>query len=181
MSCFIYFRALTPEVECHGNGVIIRFLCASYRSLYLLSSLSLVRLCDVLFLVTSKIIPTSFHKSYLLQSYCTHHFQNPYIFSSKLAGLIIQGLNLTHLVLICSSKMRLVISFDIECAIECAPYLMNGIGLIFGGAIKTLKTRFLPKMNALSLSSFTNTILDIGIISSVSSLGLVGVKLGTIL
>ena len=134
-----------------------------------------MRLCDVLFLVTAKIIPTSLHKSYLLQSYCTHHFQNPYIFSSHLAHRILEGLNLTHLLFIVCSKMRLVILYKIE-------FAPNGIGLIFAGRIKShMKTRFVPKMNALSLSSFTNTILDIGIISSLSSLGLLGVKLGTII
>jgi hypothetical protein len=151
VSCLIYFRGVKPEVECHVNGINLRFLCASYRSLYQLSSLSLVRLCDVLFLVTAKIIPTSSRKSYLLQSYCTHHFQNPYIFASYIALRIMQGLNLTHLVFIVCSKMK-----------------------------SHMKTRFVPKMNALSLSSFNNTILDIGIISSLSSLGLLGVKLGTI-
>ena len=60
--------------------------------------------------------------------------------------------------------------------------LPNGIGLILAGRMKGhMKTRFVPKMNALSLRSFTHRIIDIGIISSVSSLGLVGVKVGTII
>ena len=60
---------------------------------------------------------------------------------------------------------------------RCAP---NGIGLILAGRMKGhMKTRFVPKMNALSLRSFTHRIIDIGIISS--SLGLVGVKVGTII
>ena len=166
--------AIKPDVYVSSTNahttIHIRFLCASYRSLYFLSSLSLVRLCDVLFLVTASIIPTSLHKSYLLQCYCTHHFQNPYIFSSNLARRIIEGLNLKHLIYIVCSKMRFVI--------ECAP---NGIGLILAGRIKGhTKTRFVPKMNALSVSSFSNRILDIGIISSVSSLGLLGVKVGIV-
>ena len=99
-SWLIYFLGLKPKVSCHGNGINSQFLCASYRSLYLLSSLSFVRLCDVLFIVTAKIIPTCLHKSMHLQCYCTHHFQNPYIFSSKLARRIISGLNLTHLIFI---------------------------------------------------------------------------------
>ena len=107
----IYFglAAFGPDLQytCTANiyqakakiGHILTFLCASYRSLYLLSSLSLVRLCDVLFLVTANIIPTcySISKSYLLQCYKTHIFQNAYIFSSKLATRISQGLNVTHL------------------------------------------------------------------------------------
>ena len=61
-----------------SSGHILTFLCASYRSLYLLSSLCLVRLCDVLFLVTANIIPTcySISKSYLLQCYKTFSNQN---------------------------------------------------------------------------------------------------------
>lgn len=88
-----------------------------------------------------------------------------------------QGLNLTHLVFIVCSKMRLVISYKIEFG-----FAPNGIGLILAGRMKShMKTRFVPKMNALSLRSFNNRILDIGIISSLSSLGLLGVKLGTII
>ena len=98
----IYFLGLKPKVSYHSNGINSLFLCASYRSLYLLSSLSFVRFCDVLFIVTANIIPTSSSNtsSMHLQCYCTHHFQNTYIFSSKLARRIISGFNLTHLILI---------------------------------------------------------------------------------
>ena len=153
----------------------LTFLCASYRSLLMLSSLEVVRLCDVLFLFTAKIIPTSKYESYLLQCFRTHHFQNPYMFSSKLGRRIMEGLNLTHLIFIVWCKMRFLISITLQ----CAPY---GIGLILAGRIKGhIQTRFVGKINALSLSSFSKGILDIGIISSVSSLGIVGVKVGTII
>ena len=57
-----------------------------------------------------------------------------------------------------------------------------GLGLIFNGRIKGhITTRFVLAMNALCVSSFSNRILDIGYISSHSSLGLVGVKVGTII
>ena len=171
----ISWRGIKPEVEYHANSINLRFICTSYRSLYLLSSLALVRLCDVLFLVVASIILTFTDKSYLLQSYCTRYYQNPYIFSSHLAYRILEGLNLTHLVFIVCSKMRFLSIYKID-------FVPNGIGLIFSGRIKTyMITRFVAKINALSLSSFTNTILDIGIISSLSSLGLLGVKIGTII
>ena len=158
-------------------GHILTFLCASYRSLYLLSSLSLVRLCDVLFLVTANIIPTcySISKSYLLQCYKTHIFQNAYIFSSKLATRISQGLNVTHLSVLVLCKLN-------SGSLVRDMYLLEGIGLIFNGRIKGhITTRFVLAMNALCVSSFSNRILDIGYISSHSSLGLVGVKVGTII
>ena len=78
-------------------GPNLTFLCVCYFSLYLLSSLSLVRLCDVLFLVTANIITLCRSKSLRLQCYKTHIFQNAFIFSSKLATRISQGLNVTHL------------------------------------------------------------------------------------
>ena len=165
-----------PVIGVFNLRYALTFLCASYRSLYLLSSLKAVRLCDVLFLVTAKIIPTcvQLEKSYLLQCYKTHIFRNAYIFSSLLATRIMQGLNVTHLlsVLVCKIEK----TQDI-CVINIV-----GLGLIFNGRIKGhMKTRFVPKIKALCVSSFSNRILDIGYISSVTSLGLVGVKVGTML
>ena len=177
---------IKPVIGVFNLRYALTFLCASYRSLYLLSSLKAVRLCDVLFLVTAKIIPTcvQLEKSYLLQCYKTHIFRNAYIFSSLLATRIMQGLNVTHLsVLVCSKIF--IKTQDINSAALCVISALKGIvglGLIFNGRIKGhMKTRFVPKIKALCVSSFSNRILDIGYISSVTSLGLVGVKVGTML
>jgi ribosomal protein S3 len=106
-----------------------------------------------------------------LQSYKTDIFQNAYIFSSKLGGIISQGLNLTHFLHLVAHKIQYLT--------RCAP--IAGIGLILTGRIKGhMKTRFVSKMNALCVSSTLNRILDIGYISSVSSLGSFGVKVGII-
>ena len=171
-----------PVIGVFNLRYALTFLCASYRSLYLLSSLKAVRLCDVLFLVTAKIIPTcvQLEKSYLLQCYKTHIFRNAYIFSSLLATRIMQGLNVTHLlsVLVCKIEK----TQDICVINSAALCVIVGLGLIFNGRIKGhMKTRFVPKIKALCVSSFSNRILDIGYISSVTSLGLVGVKVGTML
>ena len=125
-------------------------------------------LCDLLFIVTRNIIGIRLtEKSYLLQSYTIDIFQNAYIFSSKLAYRIMQGLNLTHMKTLVCYQMRSFIK------IEC-------IALILAGRIKGInKTRI--KMNALCVSEFTNRILDYGYISTVSSLGSIGIKVGTIL
>ena len=64
-------------------------------------------------------------------------------------------------------------------AIQDAP---NAVALKIGGRIKGhIRNRLVQKMNALCVSSFTNRILDIGYKTSVSSLGLLGVKVGTII
>ena len=186
-----HFRALKPQLHVHSfndfhylaNAKYLTFLCGSYRSLYLLSSLSLLRLCDVLFLVTAFIIaiasPVQLEKSYLMGCYKTHIFQNAYIFSSKLVCGIIWGLNLTHHQCVLSEyHLRFLISFDFILS------AYSGIGLILAGRIKGhMKTRLVPKMNALCVTSFSirNRILDYGYISLKASLGLVGVKVGTII
>ena len=172
---------LKATLQCQIS-VNLTFLCATYRSLYLSSSLSLVRLSDLLFVLRAKIIPTcvQLEKSYLLQCYKTHIFRNAYIFSSLLATRIMQGLNVTHLlsVLVCKIEK----TQDICVINSAALCVIVGLGLIFNGRIKGhMKTRFVPKIKALCVSSFSNRILDIGYISSVTSLGLVGVKVGTII
>ena len=148
----------------NNRHVHFTFILASYRSFYQFSSLALVRFSNVLFLVKGWIIQTSvlLVKSYLLQCYKTHIWQNAYIFASKLATSIHQGLNVTHLsVLVLSNILH---HFSI-------PF---GIGLIYNGRIKDFSQRFV--MNALCVSSFCNRILDIGYQTSLTSLGCVAVK-----
>ena len=94
--------------------------------------------------------------------------QRCYILASNLATRIIEGLNVTHLFsLVCS---KIFIQFNIL-----------GIGLILNGRITSAQFTQRLVINALCVSSFSNRILDIGYISSVTSLGLVGVKVGTML
>ena len=158
------------------NGINLRFLCATYGSLYLLSSLSLVRLCGLLFLSASKIIPIceGVEKSYLLQCYKVRYFQNAYIFASELAGGLMQGLNVTYLIHLVCSKMRFLAASD-----RRAP---SGVALILKGRIKgSGGARAIAGLNALSIASFSSRILDVGYVSSLSTLGLIGVKVGTIM
>jgi len=64
-------------------------------------------------------------------------------------------------------------------------YSLNGpvgIGLIFSGRIKgRAGTRSVHAMSALCVGSFSSRILDLGYKTSVSSLGLVGVKVGIVI
>ena len=77
-----------------------------------------------------------------------------------------QGFNLTHMKTLVCYQMRSFIKIE-------------GIALILAGRIKGInKTRI--KVNALCVSEFTNRILDYGYISTVSSLGSIGIKVGTI-
>ena len=151
----------------NNRHVHFTFILASYRSFYQFSSLALVRFSNVLFLVKGWIIQTSvlLVKSYLLQCYKTHIWQNAYIFASKLATSIHQGLNVTHLsVLVCCNILK------------THQYIIFGIGLIYNGRIKDFDFSQRFVMNALCVSSFCNRILDIGYQTSLTSLGCVAVK-----
>ncbi len=122
----------------------LRFVNASYTSLYLLSSIKMLSLCHLVFLVTPKILPTCVvpGKSYLMESYKTHIFQNAYIFSSKIVRILRQGLNLTHLIHFVSNNNHL----------QRKP---NGIGLILAARMKGhMKTRFVANLHALCVSCF---------------------------
>lgn len=176
------------NLRCRGHHLLcwlqqrlcyLRFLCASYRSLYLTSTLSFLRLCDLLFLLKPKILPYCVHLaiSYLLQSYLLHIFQNAYIFSSKFPIRVLEGLNVTHLIDLVCRNMRLLL---ISMAIQDAP---NAVALKIGGRIKGhIRNRKVREMIALMLGSHkTNRILDIGYKTSHSSLGLVGLKVASIM
>lgn len=149
------------------NLTRIALICTSYKSLYLLSSLSLVSLCGLLFIVARSVVGARLtEKSYLLQSYTIDIFQNAYIFSSELAYGIMQGLNFTYMKTLVCCQMRSFIK-------------IGGIALTLTGRIKGInKTRI--KVNALCVGEFTNRILDYGCVSTVSSLGSIGIKVGTI-
>jgi hypothetical protein len=148
-------------------------MSATPRSLYLYSSFQLLRLTGAL-LNDISIIPTcvQLDLSYFLQSYKTHIFRNAYIFSSKLASTIYQGFNVPHLIHLFITKIKY----------HHAPN--NAIAVKIAGWIKGhMKTRCakMNAMNALCLPSFSSRILDLGYISSACCLGLIGVKVGTIL
>ena len=159
-------------------GLMLTFLCARTRSLYLYSSWFLVHNFGVLFLLTASQMLASIQleKSYFLQSYKTDIFQNAYIFSSKLAGTILRGLNVTHLIHLMLSK---IINSD---SLKCGPIGVS-TSLILAGRIKGhMKTRFVPKLTIFpTCFSVCNRILDLGYISSGCCLGCFGVKVGTFL
>ena len=135
-------------------------------------------LCDLLFLLKPKYLPYSLglEKSYLLQSYLAHIFTNAYIFSSKFQEGLGEGLNLRLLIDLVCRKMRLLL---ISMAIQDAP---NAVALILGGRIKGhIRNRSVREMIALCVSSLSYRILDIGYKRSHSSLGLLGLKVASII
>lgn len=151
-----------------SSSINLRFVCATYRSLYLLSSQSYVTLCDVLFLVTQNTCPSILHaaSSYLLQCYKTLIFANALVCTLVVSVAIHKGLNVTHLIhLVCSSHKRFHLKINSGLVVQINAILFHG-----------QKT----KMAALCVTSFSlyrlARILDYGYINLVARLGSIGVK-----
>ena len=175
-ACWL-FPPLESTLQCQFS-VTLTLICAAFGSLYEISPLIFLRFCGPATLRRSKIIPTccNLEKRYLLQSCSTHIFGNASIFAAKVAAGIFEGLNVTHLIRLASSKVRfLAVAVDIESG-------PRALGVAFGGRIKGQnRSRWVGKMDALCVSCFSGRILDSGYKTFVSNLGLCGVKLGTII
>ena len=138
------FQAL---IQSQQSYVIFTFVCVTVCSLYIISSLNLVSLCVILFLVPSFIIPVC-NLNWMLQSSLTDLFLNAYILSSKLAAGIMQGLNVIHLIHLANAKMRYFIVNRCMLLAGCS-VIING-RIISGNNMKT-------KMNGLCVSTLNWT------------------------
>jgi hypothetical protein len=162
-------RGVSADLRLNTMAYVnLSFVCVSYGSLYLSSSLALLSLCGLLLLVSTFIIPTSElkAKSCLLHAHKTDIFGNAYIFSCLLAAGIMQALNLTYLIHNVCGNMR-----SNMCAVACLAIILKGR---LGSHMKT-------KMKALCLGSKLATyslsrILDYGCVSCISTLGSIGIK-----
>ena len=158
---------IPPHIFNSGSSVInLRFVCATYRSLYLFSSQSYMTLSDQLFLQSQETSPSSLVllKSYLLQSYKTLIFANAVLTTLVLSVGIHKGLNVTHLIHLVSTNKRF--------------HEMINSGLVV--QINAIQFHAQTKMAALCLTSFSlyrlARILDLGYINLLATLGSIGVK-----
>lgn len=111
--CFyltVLFRRLINKFDLQVRWSVINltFVCATYGSLYLLSSQSYVTLCGVLFQLATSTCPSSQvnTKSYVLQCYKTLIFADASLCVLVLSVAIDLGLNVRHLIshLVCHNK-----------------------------------------------------------------------------
>ena len=98
----VYFqsnRAFKVLIISQQYYIVISFVCCFYGSIYLVSSLSLVSLCGLSFLVSSFII-SAFDQAaeYLFESIKTDLLNNANDMSNKLGAAIMRGLNVTYLI-----------------------------------------------------------------------------------
>lgn len=97
----LLLRGRQLDLVISWSSYILSYICATYRSLYLLSCVALVTLCDVLFYTSSlwkasSLVRTS--KSYLLQLKKTLIFANAANSTELLSLVLHQGLNVRWLI-----------------------------------------------------------------------------------
>ena len=142
----------------------LTFSCATYRSLYLLSSQSDLTLLYVLFQLSDKTSPSSqlLPKSYLFE--CLHPpiFANAFLISKVVSVVVQEGLNVTAVIDLFSTNKR----FDKP---------MNSLLLQINPALL-----YQTKHHALCLTSLgcyrLAIILDLANINLLPTLGSIGVK-----
>ena len=142
----------------------LTFSCATYRSLYLLSSESSLTLLYVLFQLSDKTSPSSqlLPKSYLFE--CLHPpiFANAFLISKVVSVVVQEGLNVTAVIDLFSTNKR----FDQP---------MNSLLLQINPALL-----YQTKHHALCLTSLgcyrLAIILDLANINLLPTLGSIGVK-----
>ncbi len=139
----------------------LTFSCATYRSLYLLSSESDLTLLYVLFQLSDKTSPSShlLPKSYLFE--CLHPpiFANAHLISKVVSVVVQQGLNVTAVIDLFSTNKMLFSNIN--------PTLMSAL-------------LYQTKHHALCLTSLgcyrLAIILDLANINLLATLGSIGVK-----
>ena len=146
----------------------LTFSCATYRSLYLLSSESHLTLLYVLFQLTHKTSPSSqlLPKSYLFE--CLHPpiFANAFLISKVVSVVYQEGLNVIAVIDLFSTNKRLDQPIN-SLLLQINPTLMSAL-------------LYQTKHHALCLTSFTfyrlSIILDLANTNLLSTLGSIGVK-----
>ena len=142
----------------------LTFSCATYRSLYLLSSESDLTLLYVLFQLSDKTSPSShlLPKSYLFECLHPRIFANAHLISKVVSVVVQQGLNVTAVIDLFSTNKR----FDQP---------MNSLLLQINPALL-----YQTKHHALCLTSLgcyrLAIILDLANINLLATLGSIGVK-----
>jgi len=150
----------------NSNLISSSFLCASYGSLYLLSSQCCLKLCSLLFLLSkvSLSIPLG-----LVQSGIVRFLKSPIFVDASLVAHILSlsisfGLNLTH----CISKLRSHNSssnrFDMNSSTTSCIQISSS----------TSALSWLTKHSNSLL--FSQAILDYGCLNSTAALGSIGIK-----
>ena len=158
-----------------GKSVVsIRLMGAGFGSLIDLSSLVVVRLCVLMCLFSTMIMPLSFPglKCYV-QCYCTRYWQNAHLVASDLAVSMKEGLNVKAFFFLVStriSKLR-------EYGISSVP---SGMAVVVTGRLKSDTSKPVSTANGFTVGTFSSRILDIGIVSSCSTVGVLGIKVSLV-
>mmetsp|Transcript_63247 Transcript_63247/g.175996 ORF Transcript_63247/g.175996 Transcript_63247/m.175996 type:complete len:218 (-) Transcript_63247:11-664(-) len=156
------------------------FVCATYGSIYLLSSQCYVTLCGVLFLqafssCSSSLLSAHRHCDFVLQSYKINIFASALLCASLLSVSIHQGLNVTYLL----NLIQVRCNSSINKRSQLVSNALSGF-VVQISAIHANKA----KISALCLASYRLVrlaiIWDIACITLKSAIGSIGIKVALV-
>lgn len=101
-------------------------------------------------------------------------YQSAYLLATQITGLILKGLNIRYVLSLYTSMMRLY-SAGVSLAVR-------GFSLILKGRLAkgSSGNRSMAGLDALSVGSYKSRILDVGYEACITSLGVLGVKVGIV-
>jgi hypothetical protein len=146
---------------------ILQLICASFSSLCIHSSLGLLNLCHLSFLLSSFALPVSLNR-YTINIYKSNIYKNAQLYSSSSAHSFHLGLNLTHAFSQLQDNVASLAGLH-----TFATHLYSGINLHTTGRLQGSDQ---SKQSSFLQGSFNNRILDIShtcVISAHGSLGVI--------
>ena len=171
-----------PIISVSNQLYSIAFFNASYGSVWLLSSLSLVRFSCAALIIASLITATnstlSGHQSLFIKCYKIHLFCQAIGITSLIVSAISRGLNVKYITDLLLSKIFYVITHSLIYGIGCVSLILNG--RIKGYMNSRSMSNVMGQVQAICVGSISQCVLDITIHSCVTSLGTVGIKVAII-
>ena len=150
----------------------VNYRCASYGSLVMLSGLGICCKLGIMYLASSQVIPVSQRVSTTLCINKTSTYTNSRLLAMEIISSLATGISLSYLMQVLCNKMSTSQS-------SVQPI---GLGLILKGRSKSGGVvRSMASSSALSIGSYTGSYLDLTVCKSVSTVGVLGVKLGIVI
>ena len=180
-SCTISFRSKESYFR-------LCILSLGYGNLYSVSSLSILRITALLVFLCRAVISLGSLKNVgfvSMKSYNIQQHQSAYLLATQITGLLLNGVNIRYVLSLCSSKIRLMNTLGSENTRPVVSLAARGFSLILLGRLKTHQAthanRSCGGQYALSVGEYKSSlILDLAYEACITSLGVLGVKVGIV-
>jgi len=160
---------LVHSVHSSELGLSIDVSTTMIGSIYVYSSVQILRYTGVMYLLATKIMPANqlFSRSINLYVHRSNLYKNAHMLSNELGTLLKNGINMTYVTSLISDKIKYI-------QFNCTP---QGLGIVISGQLKGYSiTRSIQDRSLLCLGKSTSRCIDIGLRILLTTMGIVGIK-----